>query len=296
MKIKDILRKIYAVQFQQVKLYLGKTDKKIKYMIRFFPREGLMSILYKACGHVEYALEKGYIPVIDLKRFRTIYRSCSWSDFFDLCVVDDGGNESYRYIISTAGSPKDGPSLFGEYWAYAFHNFAEKGKWFWNHFSVNKDIMQMVEREAQLLDIQNCVGLLLRGTDYLSLKPGGHPKQPDLEEVCQVIDDWLTHMDVNIFLVTEDCNIKNQIEERYRERVKVVSDDVYMEYYKEGYMLADMMNKDQVYRDAVVYEKKIVLLSMCRYLIASKTNGSLMALIMNAGKYEKTHIFDQGMY
>lgn len=295
MRIKKFLKKIYAIQFKELRLYFGKTNKKIKYVIRFFPREGLMSMLYKACGHVEYALRKGYVPVVDIEHFRTVYKACTWSDFFEL-RIQDKDVEDCSYIISSAGAPKDSPPLFGRYWAYAFDDFAKKGVWFWQHFSINKDIMQVVEKEAAQLNIERCIGLLLRGTDYLSLKPEGHPKQPDLEDIYSVIDDYLTETQADIFLVTEDLNIRNHIAERYGKRIKTVPDDIYVQDYKEGHMLADTISKNSAYQNAVVYEKKIVLLSMCRYLIASKTNGSLMALIMNAGKYEKTYIFDRGMY
>lgn len=253
-------------------------------------------MLYKACGHVEYALSKGYLPIIDIKHFRTIYKGCDWSDFFDLCIRDDTVSKHCKYIISKAGAPNERPPLFGVYWADAFDNFVEKGAWFWKHFAVNKDIMQMAENEARQLNVENCIGVLLRGTDYISLKPEGHPKQPRLEDVYHVVDEYLEETKANIFLVTEDYNIKNQMIKRYGKRIQVVSDDIYAQHYKEGHMLADIINKNASYQTAIVYEKKIILLSMCRYLIAAKTNGSLMALIMNAGKYEKTYVFDDGMY
>lgn len=99
MRIKKFLKKIYAIQFKELRLYFGKTNKKIKYVIRFFPREGLMSMLYKACGHVEYALRKGYVPVVDIEHFRTVYKACTWSDFFELRIQGQGCGRLQLYHI-----------------------------------------------------------------------------------------------------------------------------------------------------------------------------------------------------
>lgn len=300
-KLKSLLRRIYALQFRRYKLYFGSSNENVYYIIRFFPREGLMSMLYKACGHVEYALNMGYIPIIDMTHFRTMYRNCIFGDFCRLKLEDYAKvkNKGLRkkYIIAAVGTKPEESPLFGSYWAYAFEHFAEKGRWFWNHFSINEDIMYQVQKDAAELSIPSCIGVLLRGTDYIALKPDSHPVQPDISEVFVVLDDWMQLYGKSaFFLVTEDAVIRDLVKQKYGNRILTVSDDVYAENYKAGKMLADTVEKSKAYQMGMVYMKKIVLLSMCKGLVAAKTNGSLMALVMNGGKYENVYLFDKGLY
>lgn len=51
----------------------NKDDKDIYYIIRFNEKEGLLSMFKKACAIIEYAENKGYIPIIDMKNYRTMY-------------------------------------------------------------------------------------------------------------------------------------------------------------------------------------------------------------------------------
>ena len=58
------------------------------------------------------------------------------------------------------------------------------------------------------MDYSTTVGVYLRGTDYIDLKPSGHPVQPTVEQAMLVIDEYTRKYNVDsIFLVTEDVRI-----------------------------------------------------------------------------------------
>lgn len=72
-RIIDFIKRINNLRYKEIKL--GKKREDVIYVIRFFHGEGLMSMLYKALGNIEYAEQKGYIPMIDLKHFKNIYQN-----------------------------------------------------------------------------------------------------------------------------------------------------------------------------------------------------------------------------
>lgn len=99
------------------------------------------------------------------------------------------------------------------------------------YIRISKLIEDKVEKESQNLDICNCIGLYLRGTDYVKMRPAGHPIQPSSEQAIEKINKMQFEELKSIFLVTEDEEIKQKIVNYYGERVKTISDDLYISNY-----------------------------------------------------------------
>lgn len=296
MKAVEIAKKIYHIKDKEFKLFFkeNKNDE-IIYIIRFFPKEGLMSMLYKTLGQIEYAVNKGWIPYIDTQHFSNMYQVKdinSWESFFSQPMVPREKNYT-KYVIGNPG--RHGMELFTEYWASSFNNYEEKNEFLRRYIAVNKTNEKKVNEYTEILKLPTCLGVLCRGTDYVSLKPKGHPIQPSIDEIVEMIDDFLKEEGSKIFLVTEDSKIKAKIDERYRKRVITIDDDIVFEQYHTGKMLADSIREQDKVSVASTYLIKILCLARCKRLVASKTNGSFMALILNGG-YTRTHVFDKGFY
>lgn len=205
----------------------------------------------------------------------------------------------YQWIISTPGKGdevKKIASLFGPYWSSAFDNFKEKAEWINQHVRVNSRIVNEIEELATQYDVENCIGLYLRGTDYISLRPSGHYVQPALEEIIPAIDQFIEKYDAPILLVTEDNSFIDGLIYRYGNRIRVAIPENVIKSYKSGAVLSKSIAKQNAIRNGQQYLEKILLLSRCRYLIAGKTNGSLMSLIWNGDRYEDCFLFDKGLY
>lgn len=298
--LKKNLTKIYVLQFNEYKLFLRKPTRSedIIYVIRFFRKEGLMSILYKACEHLEYVEMQGYTPYVDMKHFPTIYRcdGNAWESFFEQPVEQEQQNiKKKRYILAwTSRPPKT--KWYEVYWAEAFCNYKEKNRIFHNYIRIKPDILEIVDEIGKKIQIENCIGLLIRGTDYAALKPKGHPIQPELLDVMSKLDEFIEKYQAKCFLVTEDKEIRSRILDKYGNQIVTIPNDITIDDYQKGKMLGDSIQKENSIAIGKCYLEKIVLLSRCKYLIASKTNGSLMALIMNNETYEDCWVFDCGMY
>ena len=65
----------------------------------------------------------------------------------------------------------------------------------------------MVSKEVRDLKIEECIGVYVRGTDYVKLKPPGEYVQPDVGQMIPVIEKFREKYNKKIFLVTEDYDI-----------------------------------------------------------------------------------------
>lgn len=285
MKTTEFIKKIYHIKDREFKLYLKQTDEdEVIYVIRFFPKEGLMSMLYSALKQIEYAISKGWTPYIDTQHFSNMYqvkKINSWECFFSQPTITVKSKKSKKYII---GSPmRNGTDLFKQYWAEAFANYEEKSGFLTKYIKLLPEIENKVIGYREEFELDKCIGVYCRGTDYISLKPKGHPVQPSVDEMIKKISEFLEKESANIFLVTEDAKIKETLLQQFGERIVTLKEDKVFENYKEGKMLSDSIESQNKIDVASTYLMKILCLARCKRLIASKTNGSLMALIFNGG-------------
>lgn len=159
------------------------------------------------------------------------------------------------------------------------------------------EVLTLVEKEAKALDIDNCIGVYVRGTDYVKLRPSGEYVQPNVKQVEQQIEKFIEQYHVSVFLVTEDGNIYDDLRNKFGEYIKIVSYDSFI-YDYDG---KDVLSRSNVLEDnkklrGQKYLVKMILLSRCKYLISSITQGSKFSYALNGGKYVDEYVFDLGLY
>ncbi len=176
--------------------------------------------------------------------------------------------------------------------------------------SVYKKFVRFNERTQKYADdeVQNVLGdgkrtlgVLCRGTDYTESKPKGHPVQPELSEVMDLVEQKMDslHCEV-IYLATEDGKIDRLFRERFGEKVRINKRMYYDEIFDENKLnlIKDVHfdREDDDYLKGVEYLSSIYILSKCNALIAGNCGGSQTAVFMNGGAYEETHIYNLGLY
>lgn len=265
--------------------------------------EGLLSLIYKQVLYINEAHKKGYIPYVDWKNYRTQYydgKNNAWEFFFEQpsTIREEDVYQSKNVCLS----------------GWTFRNINPKGlfeaKIFFNeeiqrkssellkkYLVVNDEVDQIVKKEAQMLNISECIGVYVRGTDYVKMKPSGEYVQPSVEQVENKVTEYIRKYDAPIFLVTEDGEIYDAMKQKFGERLRIVSFDTYVRNYdgKDVLSKSDVLDKDKKMRGQK-YLAKMLLLSQCKYLISSITQGSKFSYTMNDGKYQDEYIFDLGLY
>ena len=165
------------------------------------------------------------------------------------------------------------------------------------YFDLSAECKIILDKELENIPVSECIGVFLRGTDYVKLRPVGEPIQPDADAVIDKIEEYRKHLgDIPVFLVTEDDEIYQRFVKRVR-NLYIASFDTFIKEYKgQDYLAFSGVLPDNKIDLGRKYLAKIKLLSMCRYFIGSIASGSRAALIMNNNNYKSEYIFDIGLY
>lgn len=283
----------------------------IFYVIR--PREdcieGLMSLFMNVAKNVYYAKEHGYVPIVDFQNYKTQYDDKSitcpnaWEYYFTQPSQYrlEEVYQSKNVILSGLEIQWYRPSLFER--NFSNDELCELYKNIFSYIQLNENVHKAVASEISQLDIdcKKTLGLYLRGTDYIALKPAGHPVQPTVRQARKIVDEYLQMYEIEkIFLVTEDGNIYNEISEIYGNKCVIVSFDHFINNYNGKKFLSHNPSIEELsespYIRGMNYLVKLIILSKCAYFIGGNTMGSWAANIFANNQFIAKHIFDLGIY
>ena len=266
--------------------------------------QGLMSLFIQAMHWIEYANQKCCIPFVDFKNYKTQYSNGIdnvWEYYFtqpsDLCIDDVYNSCNVNLSGVSLKRRIDIDTFRGE----VFNNKDLCKRCYdliWNNIDLSEEVYSIVDKENKDIHVENCLGLYIRGTDYVKLKPPGEYVQPTIEDVIKKVYEFLAEYGkMDIFLVTEDNDYYQLLQQQFGDQIRLVSFDTFIENYDGRTFLSqcNVLNEDKK-RRGMDYLVKIILLSKCKYLISSITMGSIAAYCFNGGKYEDEYIFDLGLY
>lgn len=319
-KVKDIVRAnptIYRVLFYIKSIttnFDGREHKKsygelnhdnIIYVIR--PRtngvEGLMSLFNWVLQHMDYAIRNKYIPVVDMENYKTQYWDetiNAWELFFTQpsnLSLEDAYKSKMVILSGYTLKDKLDTALLGNGIIYDIKSRLKYSDIYNSYFSVSEKCKGILNQELTNIPIGKCIGVFLRGTDYVKLRPVGEPIQPDANTVIDKVEEYRNkYGNIPVYLVTEDDGIYQSFKRRVP-NLYIASFDSFISNYDGNDYLAfsGVLPQDRVTL-GIQYLVKVQLLSMCRFFVGSIASGSKAALIMNGNKYESEYIFDLGFY
>lgn len=291
------------------KHYGEKNTDKIIYIIR--PRtdciEGLMSLFMNAMKQLGYAEKHGYIPVIDFENYETQYMDGEvqeknvWNYYFTQPIKEITVEEAYESanvilagfndcIRSYRFLDKDfNPESLGH-----AHMFYKK------YITFSDDVIQRVVSEEKSVDPSNMIGMYLRGTDYIAMKPAGEAIQPTPEQAFEVVDQMVEKYGcLGVYLVTEDERNYELARKKYAGKLKIVSFDRFVSDYNGDTFLSQSCSvrelSESPYIRGMNYLVKLIILSHCKCIVGGNTCGSWAACVFADESVEK-YIFDLGIY
>ena len=283
-------------------LHYGKEDPdKWYYIIR--PEslsDGLLSLYIKVYFEVKKAEQNKWIPYIDFNDKKCQYRvnrlingsNNAWEYYFTQPVKldDDYLRTKKNVIISGWGFDTNDVKKYDlEYFC---------GKEF-KEFLVKYGVNDYTENIANSFYSKhfisgNTLGVFVRGTDYIKMKPRGHYVQPTVKQLEEKIDKFLLKYDIRkIFVVTEDKQIYDTLKYKYKNKI-FTSDNYFVDNYS-GSGFINTCFRDDPYERGLRYIVRLLLLSRSDYLITSLAGGSRYVLALGAN-YKDKYIFDLGKY
>lgn len=289
---------------------------------------GIFVYLIGCMTQIAYAQKNGYVPVVDLLNFPNALRNetqedvNAWELYFEQPAgigVEDvygaeqiifHGEETCKVLYIGDVDPDkaykeydvviDESKEFKEWYQDSklmkcFQNF-----WHTNIRYSEKAKGYIEEQYQQLFPSSGAVlGVLCRGTDYISLRPRGHYVQPNLDmiidKIWEVIEEY--HYEY-VFCATEDAELYKGLKDAFEGKIRLFGLDVERVRYKEGYLLNDLYKKQKmdIFQRQLNYLTEMELLSRCQGLIAGKTTGSRFLPVMKSGEYEYLYFWELGRY
>ena len=162
---------------------------------------------------------------------------------------------------------------------------------------VKKYIRDIANNKIKTDNIKDMIGVLIRGTDYIKLKPNGHSIPPTPQQTAEKLDEFLEKYGKSkVFLATEDADIYNYFVQRYGDMIYTSDNhENLLLNYSGDYIENEIASMDK-YKFGLDYIVKMICLSECKCLISSRTAGSDFARLLNHGRYLEDYLFDLGRY
>lgn len=272
------------------------------------PNSGLGALIDYYLAEIKYAYDSGYIPVIDMESYASMYLDekdvgivNAWENYFQqpsLYKVEEaykGKRVIISYADKTIGRPDD---------SMLFLNWKHKIK-MWNrifrqYMQYNCETARYITNQCHALfgtDKKRILGVLCRGTDYIHLKPIGHSVQPPIKNVIEKAEKTMKNYQCDyIFLATEDAMIVEEFAQKFGDRLIKSPSVTYRDTEQKSLAEIHHERSNDTYLRGLEYLATLELLSRCNCIIAGRTYGLPVVLIMNGCKFEYTYFWDLGKY
>lgn len=276
----------------------------------------LLTQYYYALQKLSYALENGWIPVVDWENYGMMPHSeeypvngtmNAWEYYWQQpseypleevyqsknVILSTRNIGQYGYIPNCAMKPP-----FEEY----AEKIVEQCPKYASRIHFCKNTERYIEAAYKNLfpEGKRILGVLLRGSSYgvHSTQNGSHPVQVGIKELIRTsrkyIEEW--KMDY-IFFVNEMQEMVDIMQETFGPQLIVLPRmRDHMERPADGIVKNPMYLPGNRYQTNLDYVTEIALLSRCTSLLACMSSGTRTALIWNDGNYENTKIFEKGLW
>ena len=271
---------------------------------------GLFCYFNQVLSGLAYAERRNMIPVVDMRTLPNSLldsdktgRVNSWEYYFEQPAgigLDDALSQDDYQVLELAVT--ESPSLDAAF----FRNFCGQLS-FWRricrkYIRFAPAATERFERMKAKYEGMRILGVLVRGTDYVTTKPGGHPIPPTARQAIVKAGEAMRERSFDaVYLATEDKRVVREFQEAFGEKL-ILPEAQYVDYdytktdkFKNWLYNYHNDRENDRYLSGMEYLVSILFLSQCEGLITSGNNGSAAAMILSGG-FEYFYFFDLGMY
>ena len=271
---------------------------------------GLFSYYIVHLGCIITYLNEGYIPIIEVGSFPNVFNgdnenfsnnNNSWETFFNqpcgytLNQIKNDNKSIIEYIECECNDnmPSEKEVYSNQELLKYYRDMAKK------YMSVKKEIIDEGNAlwEKLFNNSKNVLGILARGTDYVTIKPYSHSIPPTAETAINDVKrmDKENKYDY-FFLATEDNKIRDKFIKAFEDKLKYLlpEENVEYDYEEENYLTFNQ----EVYGNMKfqkTYLLSMYLLSKCVDIISARTSGAAGAFILSEG-FRKHLVYYIGEY
>ena len=289
------VRKSYGPENPDKTFYVVSVD---------YDTQGLFAIVKNVLSHIEIAVDKGYIPVVDMQNYRSQFQTENKENVWELFFQQPCGYtlEDIKYskniIISKNITNWGKRSIFPDIVDFKHQKRRDKIATLYKKFirpNVETDIYIKSKYQKIIGDKKNVLGVLCRGTDYIQKHPHGHPVQPDFPQIVEKIEELDKKYLIDyIYVATEDEKFMELFREKYHEKILFIDQQRFgkmgVNYISDlGLQHADLIKLN------LDYYSSLYILSKCDYFIGGRTAGMIGVSLMG-NHFNEFFSWDLGKY
>lgn len=307
--------------------YGEKNPDKIFYVIRPYyylqPNElifrniaNLLTQYYYTLQKLSYAVENGYIPVVDWENYGRMPHSedypvngteNSWEYYWEQpseytleevyqsknVILSTQNIGQYGYIPSAAMRPP--------FMQYA-QQLAEQCPRYADLVPLNETTAKYVQKLYEQLFPENekVLGVVVRGASYgqTGTPLHSHPKQAKINELIKAVRNYCQEWGIGyVYFMNEMQELVDVMREEFGDHLIVLPRlRDHLTRPADGITLNPMYASGQRYQTNLDYLTEVALLSRCDSLVGSMSSGMRTAIIWNAERYEHVVVFEKGLW
>ena len=299
-------RKFWANDRVITHFFSRKHFDRIPYILRMHSKDaGLFARFIGILSGIAFTDKNNFIPVVDMKNYPNTYlyddevkHVNSWEYYFeqpDNISLEDAlsckkyilGKDTWRQKCMPSFSVKFFYNYDGEldYW----RKLCKK------YIRFKPEVIERLKILQDRTAGKRILGLLVRGTDYTSLKPRGHHVPPTAEQAISKAQEVMQEKNFDaIYLATEDKNILLKFQKVFGDKL-ILPDAEYVDYdYTNPKGLYHYITNAKYLR-GLEYLVSMLFLSKCQGFITSITGGSIGVMYLSEG-FDYLYVFDFGKY
>ncbi|GMO40352.1 MAG: hypothetical protein Ta2B_20240 [Termitinemataceae bacterium] len=288
-----------------------KTFYIIKCGIKTIEGAGVFGMVEYVLGHIDYALKRAWIPVVDFQNINNQYlepaflgKENAWEYFFmqPMAYTLKDIEHSKNIVISIRSAWPGKNYVIQQDLLVKNKNYLKHYKdLFVKYIKYTNSMQEYLDSEyKRILDGKGRVlGVLCRGTDYVLHSPPSHPIQPDAIEVIKKAEVVMKEQNCSfVYIATESQENYNLFKNHFGEKLldsgqkRFCNDD----FINVRWLAQVHFNRENDRRmRGIEYCSTINLLSKCTCFIGGLTTGTCAAHIQ-ADNYEYDYVWDLGYY
>lgn len=305
----EIISPLYTMALDKKITRLSRKKEKTYYIIcckdKSLEAFGLFGYIGIFLQMINYAINHGMIPVIDMKN----YKNSLLEDEEVGCI--DGWTRLFKPIqsISLEEIYTNEAYVIGNHMTTDWNNrpgiseYHRKDRyWHWAHLyrryiKLSDETKEYCDAEYsrifETINPNDVLAVIARGTDLLAAK--GHAIQPTIQSLIDEVRDVLLKEKFKyIYLATESQEIEKRIKEEFGEIVLTNKRTYYDNTdYSCGLATVSIQGKSRYERN-LEYISSIMIVSKCGGLVAGHCGGAIGAYNINYGKYRYVYFFELG--
>lgn len=257
------------------------------YLIKRSPGTGLFSNVTFVLNHLIICKKLGFIPIIDMENFKTIYNEKkkikktlnSWHYYFEP-LNNYTLEEVYKSKNVLISSDK-----FYHFFEYNMDNNKELTEILQKDITIKKNLNQLFLRISKKFDNKKVLGIHFRGTSYKRAQ--GHPLPATKKQMLHITKKFLSKNDVDvIFLVTEEKNYLNFFKKNFPNKLFYLKSSFRSNKNDAFKVYPRNLHRYKLGRETLI---ETLLLSKCDHFIYLMSNVSAAAISFNLNKYQKRY-------